>query len=537
MAKSGTPKSTPEKPETQASGPYASVVSGNPADSPREEVTSTSAPRKVVIDGVEFDFEPAPKTLQQIQVATYSKAARAAMDFKEKTELFERASAKKLQSKFTMMNLKIDDPDKLDDTYNLSSAIDKMKENHVKYDLHDHVFKVVILDPLDPYKVLKTVDLYTDYGSVEVSDVATSNRFYSTMLRDPHNAISENLKVTLEYLVNNTDENLVLKINETYLTYPVEERGGPLFFKLLMDLLQNNSAEAAEYLVNVVKNLKISNFDGENILKVVSLIRGAVKRLTNLKDATGQSALPKDLADHLLDVFQTSSVEDFNSLFKHFRLQSKIATFRSKSASGGTPTIDEILQFAETQYHLMKSTGKWTGVASKANETMFVAALQAASSKVSPGTKFTICFNCGGTHAFRNCPKPADKSRICANQKLFKAQRKQQGKTPDTDKKPPTTGKFAPPTDAEKKNNSRRLIDGKMYYYHYRSKRWNLVKDQQQPAPAAGPSTTIAANVVDTSNGAQTPVISNQTRDVAVANAARQMEMTFRGLLNQFSEG
>jgi hypothetical protein len=42
----------------------------------------------------------------------------------------------------------------------------------------------------------------------------------------------------------------------------MEERGGPLFFKLLMDLLQNNSTEAAEYLVNVVKNLKITNFDG-----------------------------------------------------------------------------------------------------------------------------------------------------------------------------------------------------------------------------------------------------------------------------------
>jgi hypothetical protein len=539
MVKSGTPQDTPEKVGTASSSDTMAADTSNfAAGSSSETILSTH--RKVLLGNREFEFEPTPKTLQQIQVATYTKAYRAKLDYKEKAELFERASAKKLQTKFTMMNLKIDDPDKLDDTYNLSSAIDKMRENHIKYDLDD-VFNIVITDPTDPYKVLKMVDLYTDYGSIEVSDVATSNRFYSTMLRDPDGSIGENLKVTLEYLLNNTDETLVLKINETYLSYPVEERGGPLFFKLLMDLLQNKSAEAAEYLVNVVKNLKISNFDGENVLKVVSLIRGAVKRLTNLKDARGQSALPTDLADHLLDVFQTSSVDDFNSLFKHFRLQSKIATFRLKSGGSSGPTIDEILQFAENQYHLMKSTGKWTGVESKTNETFFIAALQAATSS---GTKVTICFNCGGSHSFKSCPKPADKNRIRANRKIFKDQRKKTDSPKANDSKNNANtkeGKYAPPTETEKKNQSRRVIDGKLHYYHYKSKRWNLVKDPSTTPQkqTVGPATTIAANtatIADNSSGSTTPVISNTTRNVAVANAARQMELTFNSLLSQLQE-
>jgi hypothetical protein len=61
---------------------------------------------------------------------------------------FERASAKKLQPKFKMMNLQINDPDKLDDTYNLTSAIEMMKTNHIKYDLHD-VFNIVFPDATD----------------------------------------------------------------------------------------------------------------------------------------------------------------------------------------------------------------------------------------------------------------------------------------------------------------------------------------------------------------------------------------------------
>jgi hypothetical protein len=161
MVTSGTPETTPSK----AKAPSSSV-SSPPAKNP-----SSASKKIVIIDGVEYDLEPTPKTAFKANVATSTKADRAKMDVKEKTDLFERATAKKLQPKFTMMNLKIDDPDKLDDTYNLAAAIDTMKENHIKYDLHD-VFKIVYFDSKDPTLITKTVDLYTDYGSVEVADVA-----------------------------------------------------------------------------------------------------------------------------------------------------------------------------------------------------------------------------------------------------------------------------------------------------------------------------------------------------------------------------
>jgi hypothetical protein len=214
--------------------PSASSSFSKPASSSSR---STTTVKKMILGGIEYELEATPKPAQPASVALYTKASRAKLDIKEKTDLFERATAKKLQTKFTMMNLKLDDPDKLDDTYNLSSAIDQMKENHLKYDLHD-VFNVLIIDPKDPTNVLKQVDLYTDYGSVTVDDVAKSNCFYSTMVRDPLNAINKNLKLTKTYLANNTADNLVLKINETYLSYPETDRGGPLFFKLLMDLFR-----------------------------------------------------------------------------------------------------------------------------------------------------------------------------------------------------------------------------------------------------------------------------------------------------------
>jgi hypothetical protein len=53
----------------------------------------------------------------------------------------------------------------------------------------------------------------------------------------------------------------VTKLNETYSEYLTAERGGPFFFKIMMDKLQNNSKDVTTYLISVVKNLKITDYD------------------------------------------------------------------------------------------------------------------------------------------------------------------------------------------------------------------------------------------------------------------------------------
>jgi len=68
---------------------------------------------------------------------------------------------------------------------------------------------------------------------------------YLTMTEDPNNKWSQqNMNLTYEYLVNNVEDSLQSKVKETNLKYPVEQKGGPLFFKIMIDILQNNSSEA-----------------------------------------------------------------------------------------------------------------------------------------------------------------------------------------------------------------------------------------------------------------------------------------------------
>lgn len=501
------------------------------------KVTTTMTTKTVTINGVKFDVMETARELTDESQALYPKAERAKLEPAELNKLFEKAWATS-QTKYHLLDMKIEDPDKLKETYDLEMAIDKTRNNHAKFDMTD-VFTVVVLDKTDPMKVLRTVDLYKDYGNVTEKEVAQSNRFYATRIHgDSAKFLAQNLQLTHSYMVNNTEDSLLTKVNETYNAYPIEEKGGPLFFKIMIDILQNNSDEAAKYLISVVKNLKITNYDGENVDKVVSLIRGAYNRLTNLRSNTKQSLLPDDFPEMILKVFQTSSVMEFNTLFAHEKRELDLQELRTGEKK--YPKVSDILSFATTRYRALYATGEWNGVKTKANETSFTAGLTAA-------TTTKGCFNCGGNHALQNCPQPKDESRISANKKQFwDAKRNRQNnsgnQTPNGNNKSPRNKKWAPPTDAERKNKNIRVIDGKDYYYHYKTKKWIIstrprVPAQATPGANVATTTTIAPVTQEGTTAAtatEPQANSAQARDLAVANLSRQYEVSLRGLMEQF---
>jgi hypothetical protein len=149
-----------------------------------------------------------------------------------------------------------------------------------------------------------------------------------------------------------------------------------------------------------LKNLKVSNFDGKDINRVVSMVRGAVLRLKKLKDPrTQKSSVPEDLATTLLEVFQTTSVDKFNELFTYLEKSSKVQYF--KTGATALPPVKEILQIAEIQYRELISTDNWTGVMTKSKVTVLLG---------TEGTRQpTACWNYNGVgHTTKECTKVQD---------------------------------------------------------------------------------------------------------------------------------
>ena len=107
--------------------------------------------------------------------------------------------------------------------------------------------------------------------------------------------------LTFKHLEYNMTHILFDKCFECYDTYPPIQQGGPLLFIIMMKTMVSSHKEATQHLKDVVKNLKISDFKGENILHMVSLIWGAYKHLKWIKQ------VPDRFVDQILHT-STSNV-------------------------------------------------------------------------------------------------------------------------------------------------------------------------------------------------------------------------------------
>jgi mRNA degradation ribonuclease J1/J2 len=109
----------------------------------------------------------------------------------------------------------------------------------------------------------------------------------------------------------------------------------------MMKKVQSHTNSAVQYLINSVKNLIISNFEGENVSRVVSLIRGANKRLRNV------TTLPEEFPKWVLMVLQYSSVNNFNKTFSHLKRAIEVVSPLITRLLPAYPSIEVMLQMGE----------------------------------------------------------------------------------------------------------------------------------------------------------------------------------------------
>jgi len=155
----------------------------------------------------------------------------------------------------------------------------------------------------------------------------------------------------------------------------------------MMNVITSLSEEAVRSLIEEMKTIKISEEPGENVAKIVSKLRGGISRLRNL------NKLPQDVLKQLIRIFQTSSVPNFNGLFK---------TVESNMRMGyANVDIESILQLAEDTYTELVSCKEWHS--SSGSDSLFVA----RGGQKKGDNKPITCWNCGQQgHKSNACPHP-----------------------------------------------------------------------------------------------------------------------------------
>ena len=177
----------------------------------------------------------------------------------------------------------------------------------------------------------------------------------------------------------------------------------------MMSLLQTDSVAVVQALKDRLTKMNLKNYEGEDVMKAVSHIRGIIKRLRGLErtDATGhviETKVPSNLSKTLLEIFQTSSDNKFNKMFEHLFLTGFQASITKGEAGYGQP--EYILKQAESYYSALYALDYgWTGEVQKNTKSVFTAAGET-------GTDWP-CFNCGGLgHDFASCLKPKNEEQV-----------------------------------------------------------------------------------------------------------------------------
>ena len=118
---------------------------------------------------------------------------------------------------------------------------------------------------------------------------------------------------------------------------------------------------------------------------MVSLVRKAVDRLSLVHK------LPDDIVGKLFDIFQTSSVKEFNSLFSAMKIQRR-SDQRTLHVDRFSPEV--IFETAQIAFMEFKEANKWIGFGQD----------QVA---------FFICFECGKEgHNAGKCPNKNKNKKI-----------------------------------------------------------------------------------------------------------------------------
>lgn len=418
----------------------------------------------------------------------YEKEYRPAVGSKEEKELILSITTNQYE-KFTMVNTSVKDIENLKKILSLTQRLKLTKACWEMHDLLDPC-NIVFPDPLNPATLeleggkTKFLDLFDHHRRLSIMDVAASCEFYHKYVQFTlpdsvtKTTVAKELAWSYSHFRNHVEASLYETVNEEFHLFSAEQQGGPLFLKLLLDQLVVSNEASLDDLVHTTTTYDIkSQSTGEDITAVIKLLDAITETIISIRDDT-EKPLPERYVQKIIKVFQTTSVEGFNSSFKQLesdlvfnRRFKKTATSTAMMAHGtrkfapsssstafqldNDPHSAKFLwKFALETYKDLKENGDWDiGVRPTPGQSTFA----------------ITCWNCGDDHIFPECTEPPDEQRIAKNRELFRKNKAESG----SPSRPRRKWAWRPPSDSE---DDKRIIYGDPFTWDAPSKRW--IKDE-----------------------------------------------------------
>jgi hypothetical protein len=243
--------------------------------------------------------------------------------------------------------------EQFESVYDLSMRVAELK-TFVKQNGLISAFDVFDIDS-EGIPILSTGrNLLDDYASLTLDAVRASTRGIQEWA-DDHKVWAET--IVMQLVSNSCDPDLRQRVTERLIGIDDYEIGGTTFLKIALECITSMSHTVSMSLSIKITKLTIKQFDGENVIKVISALRGATQRLTM------SGMLPPHLPIILYRIFQSSSCVQFNNFFAalYAREEADVMLFGPQKR---LPS-ETLFRVAEHQYRTMLEDGTWTIVGKK----------------------------------------------------------------------------------------------------------------------------------------------------------------------------
>ena len=346
-------------------------------------------------------------------------------------------------------------------------------------------------------------DLFTNYGDVSISQVASSTHWWKAYGKykkkdcstsppaETEHGFDQEMILSYAIIVNHMGDQLKDSCLRSYNTFPIEQRGGPLLFKIMMDQLMSGSETALAALVATVKKYNIATDAADGARQAIKVLTAASSAAAAMRPVgSGVDPYPSGWVETNIKVLGTTSVEEFNGSMKRL-LQD--AEHNRKLKVTSIVTNDEaglraVFEFATTTLTDLISSGQWaSSTASNDKASSFTARTDAKR-----------CFNCDkvGCHP-KKCDKPLGEERIKANREKFEQEKKKKRKKNKRER----PHKWRLPESHE---NNQRVADGKPYKFNSTKKYWEPVETPESGLPQVPPIAALTIDDKSTSEAANT---------------------------------
>ena len=198
-------------------------------------------------------------------------------------------------------------------------------------------------------------NLLEDYANITLDEVKISTRAIQEWGAD-YKVWAETIATKL--VSRSCDADLRQRVTEKMIDVDEYELGGATYLKMALECITSMSHSTVSMALSIkMSTMTIQQFHGENVIAVISALRGATQRLKM------SNMLPPHMPIILYCIFQSSTCEKFNNFFAALYAREE-ADVMLLGQSKRLPS-ETLFRIAEHQYRTMLEDGTWTIVGKK----------------------------------------------------------------------------------------------------------------------------------------------------------------------------